>query len=164
MASLPRAPRRSQGANSLCTVGGNGTFNVGFYGSGTLAISDGGTLNDKSGLIGGFRERAIGLATITGSGSSWNSVNELAIDNNGTDTLNVTAGGRVTSGSGIIAAVAGSNGIVTISGNGSAWTVAGDLLKSLQKSACAAQFDQRRSISVTVPAANRNKFFRLKSP
>jgi T5SS/PEP-CTERM-associated repeat protein/autotransporter-associated beta strand protein len=95
---------------------------------GRLTIGSGGTLTDTDGLVGVF---AAGIATVSGSGSTWtnNGVMRVGIRNEG--TLSIAAGGAVTSNGGGIGDFSLSSdtgiGTVTISGNGSKWNNSGAL-------------------------------------
>jgi len=116
-------------SNSTATVNGTGSswtsgsfLSVGYGGTGTLNIQNGGTISSTQGLV-GHTVGSIGTATVNGTGSSWaNTTGNLTIGNSGTGTLNVQNGGSTT---GINAVVGNGNGAVgaaTIDGTGSSWT------------------------------------------
>jgi T5SS/PEP-CTERM-associated repeat protein len=96
------------GAAGTVTVTGNGSswiassdLTVGGSGSGTLAISSGGSVSDNNGWI-GYSAGSIGTVTVDGSASNWNNSGNLTVGNNGTGTLAITNGGTVSAGNFIL--------------------------------------------------------------
>ena len=97
------------GSMGVATVTGEGstwttgTLNVAFVGDATLAITDGGTVNCTDGYIGredaftggGPRRRSIGVATVSGAGSTWVCSDDLSVGVDGDGTLNILHGGLV---------------------------------------------------------------------
>ncbi|HEX3666828.1 MAG TPA: hypothetical protein VHU23_16510 [Rhizomicrobium sp.] len=78
-------------------VGGGNNDNVG---EGSLAISDGGAVNDTSAYV-GHNAGSTGSATVTGGGTAWNNSGDLYVgENGGTGTLTISNGASVTTGSG----------------------------------------------------------------
>lgn len=82
-----------------------GRLSVGEQGNGTLSILNGGVANSSRGRIGSYyvdweipRSTAIGVATVSGRGSTWNNVDGLAVGVEGIGTLNIKNGGVVTVG------------------------------------------------------------------
>lgn len=76
---------------------------VGFQSSGTLLIENGGTVRNGYGTLVrhgwiGFEAGAEGIATVTGSGSIWDSVSDLVVGRAGTATLTLSHGGSVRTG------------------------------------------------------------------
>ncbi len=68
---------------------------VGYQGSGTLNITDGGAVsNDSIGAI-GVQPGSTGEATVDGDGSTWTSGTELYVGYESSGTLNITDGGLV---------------------------------------------------------------------
>ncbi|WP_158667631.1 autotransporter outer membrane beta-barrel domain-containing protein [Bradyrhizobium guangdongense] len=113
------------GAGSSWTDAGN--LYVGQAGSGTLMVSNGGTVsNGVDGYI-GASSGATGTVTVTGTGSSWTHAGAVAVGESGTGTLMVANGGAVSNASAVIGTNAGATGTVTVTGTGSSWTNAGNL-------------------------------------
>ncbi|MCP4892051.1 MAG: hypothetical protein GY904_36365, partial [Planctomycetaceae bacterium] len=69
-----------------------------------------------------------GVATVTGSGSQWNSSNNLFVGDSGNGTLNVEAGGVVSNNVGYIGVTSSSTGVATVTGSGSQWNNTRDLI------------------------------------
>jgi T5SS/PEP-CTERM-associated repeat protein len=100
------------GAGSTWTNGYD--LHVGFDGVGSLVVEDGGQAINANGRI---ADEAGGSALITGNGSKWTNSGYLWIGpNQGFGTLNVQAGGYVSSDSGGIRYAS-----ATITGSGSKW-------------------------------------------
>ena len=87
------------GSSGTATVAGTGsTWNVGSIlyvgnqGSGTLNITDGGTVSSSyDGDIGNY---SVGTVTVAGTGSTWNdNSGTIRVGNIGNDTSNISAGG-----------------------------------------------------------------------
>jgi T5SS/PEP-CTERM-associated repeat protein len=122
------------GATGAATVDGAGSawthsfeLYVG-YGTGTLSITNGGTVLDQFGYLGYFPEfpgHSSGTATIDGSGSTWSNSADLSVGRSGTGVLNITNGGTVTNGTGYLGYDFGSDGSATVDGTGSTWTNGG---------------------------------------
>ena len=106
-------------------------FNVGFYGgSGTLSITNGGTVTSGNGFIGdasGYTDGpTTATATVDGHGSTWTTYTPSAAgggefnvgDSGGTGTLNITNGGAISSGNGFVGRGAGSVGTATVDSGG----------------------------------------------
>jgi T5SS/PEP-CTERM-associated repeat protein/autotransporter-associated beta strand protein len=96
-----------------------GTYVAGTVG--TLLVEKGGTVTSKGGYL-GYRSGAEGVATVTGTGSSWNvGVDGLLVGAGAAGTLTVSAGATVTSAYSVIGSNAGSTGEATVTGAGSSW-------------------------------------------
>ncbi|WP_246201793.1 autotransporter outer membrane beta-barrel domain-containing protein [Budvicia diplopodorum] len=93
---------------------------VGYYGDGSLTISDGGVVNSAMGYI-AHHEGSSGVVNVSGVGSQWNSGSALHVGYRGYSDLKISDGGVVNSDTGSIAYNAGSIGMVTLSGAGSQW-------------------------------------------
>lgn len=121
-------------ASSSIDIAGTGSFLessggliVGNYGAATLTVGSGATVSSGGGVIG---RHSVSTATVTGSGSTWTS-GDLLIGGDSSDplgtagngTLNISAGGAVTSTSARLGDVAGASGSATIADNGSKWTI-----------------------------------------
>jgi fibronectin-binding autotransporter adhesin len=105
----------------------NGSLTVGQHGSGNeLDILNGGKVTDTAVTIGGFPGGSNNLVLVSGAGSVWTNTFTLYVGefNSSSNTLIITNGGQVYSGSSI---VQGPNDSVVISGIGSAWN-SGDFL------------------------------------
>ncbi|MFG1418080.1 autotransporter-associated beta strand repeat-containing protein, partial [Xanthobacter sp. V0B-10] len=106
---------------------GSHDVSIGYSGAGTvssLTVADGGTVTSGSGYLGVY-SNAIGIATVTGAGSSWNlGTSTLYIGyDGGTGTLNIENGGTVTSGAAILAETSSSPGTANVTGAGSTWNL-----------------------------------------
>ena len=102
---------------------------MGFTGTGTLAISDGGVVSitgfGSSGIIGRFSGSS-GAVTVNGSGSQLNSSGDLVVGLEGAGTLEISNAGVVSDTGGHIGNSFGP-GAVTVTGQGSQWNNAGVL-------------------------------------
>ena len=71
----------------------------------------------------GYGSASTGVATVTGTGSTWTNSDYLYVGYNGSGTLSVTGGGTVSSSRGCdIGHNFGSTGAVTVGGVGWTWT------------------------------------------
>jgi T5SS/PEP-CTERM-associated repeat protein len=131
------------GSNGTVTVNGagstwgNNSLYVGFDGTGTLRIEDGGKVSnyyfgipDNYGVI-GANAGSNGTVTVTGAGSSWTNIGSFYVGAAGTGTLAIEAGGAVSNNLGYVGYVAGGDGTVTVTGAGSTWTNSGNLYVGL---------------------------------
>jgi T5SS/PEP-CTERM-associated repeat protein len=126
-----------------------GDLGAGYREHGSLAIRDGTRVNASTGYI-GYSSGSVGVATVEGTGSSWNNSLNLFVGHSGDGTLNVTTdasvtcidiyvgadgngslnvlnGGRVSSQNGNIGSGAASTGVAVVDGANSTWTNVGDL-------------------------------------
>ncbi len=101
------------------TISGN--VYVGYYGSGTLKITNGGTVSDVNGES-GFYAGPTSTTTVNGAGSLWKNSNYVFAGTYGSGMINVTNGGTLSADIGFTDYAGGSNGTVTIDGSGSTWT------------------------------------------
>jgi T5SS/PEP-CTERM-associated repeat protein/autotransporter-associated beta strand protein len=120
---------RGSGAVGVVNVDGKGstlssseaTIFVGASGSGTLNITRGGTVNsDGSDTVIGNNLGSTGVVNVDGAGSMWTGVDSVlyvGLAGNGSGTLNITGGGRVSDMVGQIS----SGSVVTVDGVGSVW-------------------------------------------
>ena len=125
------------GANSAWT--GPDAWFIGNFGSGSLAISNGGHLTSGSTGGGysssiGYSSGATGFVTVDGANSTWTDNAALYVGNRGSGTVTITNGGQVACGEGCH--IGGLNdsqstGIVNVVGDGSSFAcnllVVGDL-------------------------------------
>lgn len=97
------------------TVNGNTTPNTG-----RILTSDNALLGENGGG---------GTVNIQGAGSVWNNTNQIIVGSDGAfiSALNVTQGGVVNSGSGLLGDGLNVSNIVTVSGAGSQWNMTGNL-------------------------------------
>jgi len=104
---------------------------VGREGTGTLNIENAGVVSNGGSGILGPGSGSLGVVTVTGSGSQWNSGSLGHHDiwvgfEGGGGTLNIENGGVVSNGQGgHIGNGSGSLGVVTVSGSGSQWNNSG---------------------------------------
>ena len=110
------------------TVTGTGSLwdnasmlSVGYSGTGTLNIENGGAVNVSWLSDIGSKSGSTGTVTVTGANSKLTFDDDFAVGQNGTGTLNILAGGEVSNKVGIIGGGTG-EGTVTIDGPGSKWT------------------------------------------
>jgi fibronectin-binding autotransporter adhesin len=138
----------SSGGNGTVTVTGRdsngvastwlntGDLHVGDSSVGTLTIADGGLVSNATGYV-GYAIDGNGTATVAGhdangNASTWTNTGDLVIARDGTGSLSIEDGGKVSNSTGYIGADAGSSGTVTVSGrdangNASTWLNTGDL-------------------------------------
>lgn len=117
------------GSTGTVTVDGAGStwtssfrFRVGRNGTGTLNITNGGSVSNTSVGYIGVNTGSTGTVTVDGSGSTWTNSDDLYAGYNGTGTLNITNGGSVSNTVGYVGKEDGSIGTVTVDGAGSTWT------------------------------------------
>jgi T5SS/PEP-CTERM-associated repeat protein len=100
-------------------------------GSGSLTIADGGHVvtakatspTNSSGIVGTLAG-STGTMQVTGAGSLWEQDGGLSVGFWGEGTLDIEAGGVVSSSDGFIARFSGSFGTATVTGSDSNWSVA----------------------------------------
>ncbi|MBN8711095.1 MAG: hypothetical protein BGO12_15380 [Verrucomicrobia bacterium 61-8] len=95
-------------------------LSVGEQGSGTLSISNKGTVSNSYGTIGNYASGS-GSVTVNGVGSTWTNRNDLIVGKAGTGYLTVIEGGVVSSSSGYVGYSATNTSSATINGSGSRW-------------------------------------------
>ena len=88
--------------------------------NGALIVDGGSDLLSGYGFL-GYENNTIGMATVSGAGSTWTSGN-LYVGFYGIGTLNITNGGSVNNTNCFIGTSNGSTGTVTVSGAGSTFT------------------------------------------
>jgi T5SS/PEP-CTERM-associated repeat protein len=119
------------GAGSKLTSGFN--THIGYLGTGTLTIENGGNVTDANGFIATFGG-STGTATVAGAGSTWTNTDSMNIGSSGDGTLIVADGGIVTSTDGHIGSSPSAVGSVSVRGAGSAWNMTGNLFLGAQGS------------------------------
>ena len=101
-----------------------GSLAVGRTTTGTLTISEGGTVNTLNNGVIGYYTNAQGTVTVDGADSTWTMGADLRVGSEGHGTLVISNGGAVSNTQGYISFVMddGGTGAVTVTGLGSAWT------------------------------------------
>ena len=122
----------SAGQGTVTVTGAGSSLGSGSYiylgnvGRGTLDVSNGGSVASTGPFRFGTEADGIGVATVTGTGSSLTAGSGLYIGDKGQGTLTVSDGGSVSAGgNALIGYTAGSAGTVTVSGSGSSLAVNG---------------------------------------
>jgi T5SS/PEP-CTERM-associated repeat protein len=92
---------------------------VGESGSGTLNVTRGATVNTYSTSILGDQYGSTGLATVDGTGSTWECGQWLAVGKAGVGTLNISNGGTAYADGVAVGDQYGASGVVTVDGTGS---------------------------------------------
>jgi len=108
---------------------------VGRFGTGTLEVTNGGSLGNRKGYI-GLEPGPQSTVTVDGSAvdgtpSTWNNSAELYVGYRGTGTLDIADGGSVANTYGHIGHLPGSQGTVRVDGAGSTWNNSGDLVVAM---------------------------------
>jgi T5SS/PEP-CTERM-associated repeat protein len=119
------------GAGSTLTSEFN--THIGYLGTGTLTIENGGNVTDANGFIALFSS-STGTATVTGAGSTWTNTDSMNIGSSGDGTLIIADGGAVTNTDGHVGSSPSAIGSVSVRGAGSAWNMTGDLYLGAQGS------------------------------
>ncbi|MBX9800102.1 MAG: autotransporter domain-containing protein [Burkholderiaceae bacterium] len=104
----------------------SGLLDVGYSGTGTLTIANGGKVENTIGRIATLAGSS-GTVSVSGTGSTWNNSNYLTVGNHGTGELTIANGGTVTSTWGDIGSGPSANGTVTVSDINSKWTASRSL-------------------------------------
>lgn len=121
----------STGALTITGTGSDvtstGSLVVGYSGTGSLSILNGGTYHSNNNAHLGYSAGKIGSATVDGSGSGLTTVNTLYVGRSGTGSLTISNGGSVQGATAYVGYNAGSGGTVNLSGSGSTLTTSGDL-------------------------------------
>jgi len=105
---------------------------VGFFGQGTLNISEGGQVRNFHGRV-GAAVGGSGVVTVNGTSSRWDNAGDLTIGDSGSGNLNITAGGHVQNDCGIVGfnppdVTSGGTGAVTVDGDNSQWINSRELI------------------------------------
>lgn len=114
----------------------NGSMLIGASGTGTLQLSQAGTVESGEATIGSGAGSS-GAASVSGPGSKWTISGNLTVGSNGGGTLVISGAGVVTDVNSTIGDKQGSSGTVNVVGLGSSWqnsgllTVGGDGAASL---------------------------------
>jgi len=114
----------SDATSNPSTLTSTGDLDVGFFASGSLAITGGGRASCSNGFIGSHSDGS-GTVTVNGTdatdtvASTWTNSGDLYVADQGEGELIISAGAFVSNSDGCIGSQAGSTGTVTISGSGS---------------------------------------------
>ncbi|RVA34424.1 autotransporter outer membrane beta-barrel domain-containing protein [Mesorhizobium sp. M7D.F.Ca.US.004.03.1.1] len=119
---------KAAGSTGAVTVDGVGStwtnsvnlLIVGHSGTGSLTISNGGTVNSAMSYVGNY---SVGTAMVDGAGSTWNGSSALyvGVSGGGVGTLTIQGGGTVKNTVGHLGNSVGSTGTATVDGAGSSW-------------------------------------------
>jgi T5SS/PEP-CTERM-associated repeat protein len=124
------------GAGSNLTMTTFGALVVGNFGTGTLDVTNGGTVSSSVGFVGASSD-AVAFATIDGLGSKWTISGQLNVGGPdfdphavGAAVLKISNGGAVSDVNGYIGSSSNTNGTVAtviVSGAGSTWDNSGNV-------------------------------------
>ncbi len=110
---------------------GGGLLVAGNYGTGDLTIQNGGTAVSYKGRV-GYQLGSSGTATVTGSGSSWETSSDFHIGTFGSGEFTISDGGQVSNYKASIGyqgtSGAPAEGTVTVTGTGSQWNHTGTVV------------------------------------
>ena len=110
------------GPNAVVSL--NSSATIGFMGTGTLTVSNGGTLSNSQTSTLGSSLGADGTVTVTGIGSSWTMGFTLIIGNSGDGALTISSGGLVdTPNTVVLGSSATGFGTATVTGANSRWSL-----------------------------------------
>lgn len=93
---------------------------AGFYGTGTLEITNGSEITNSDAYL-GYHTDASGNVTVDGKDSMWG-LGDLYAGNSGTGIISITNGGTVRDSNAYIGYYPGSSGSVTVDGEGATWS------------------------------------------
>lgn len=117
----------NSGASGAVEVSGNGaswtnTYSIylGYQGTGTLSISDGGQVTTQAAFL-GYLPSGLGELNVDGEGSLFDVSSYLTIGNEGEGHVSITNGGAVNSAYASLGGEVGSTGSATVDGDGSNW-------------------------------------------
>ena len=113
------------GMGSRWTCNGTASLYVGYYGTGSLAVQDGGRVSVFGSYL-GYNSGSSGAVVVSGTGSMW-TLGELNIGHSGTGSLIIQDGGQVSNSysSSYLGCYSGSSGTAVVSGTDSRWTASG---------------------------------------
>ncbi len=100
----------------------SGDLFVGYFGTGTLGIRNGGAVTNAGGVL-GLQFGSSGTATVDGANSTWTNSSALYVGGVGTGTLNIRNGGTVSNSLAFLGYSApNADGTATVDGANSTWT------------------------------------------
>ena len=107
------------GSGAAWTTSGD-VIHVGYYGPGTLSITNGGAVSDTTAYIGDAEGGAsgAGYVTVDGTGSKWTNSSALEVGFEAGGTLAVTNGAAVSAGQSYLGVTSGSAGTLNLDGAG----------------------------------------------
>ena len=99
----------------------SGSTYVGYSTFGALSVDGGSTLTNSFGYV-AYNSGSSGLATVSGTGSTWANNNaELYVGNLGSGELRIEAGGQASNRTGYLGRYSTSTGTATVTGAGWKW-------------------------------------------
>jgi T5SS/PEP-CTERM-associated repeat protein len=98
-------------------------LSVGGFGTGTLNISTGGSVDDFDADV-GREASSTGTVSVDGVGSIWTNRGTLYVGKAGLGSMTVSNGGQVNDNASVIGATPGATGTVTVTGANAKWTQA----------------------------------------
>ncbi|MDP6567611.1 MAG: hypothetical protein QF578_22475 [Alphaproteobacteria bacterium] len=106
-----------------------GSLVVGNAGTGSLLVENGGTVDNGLAIMANA-SGTNAVATVRGSGSTWDNSNDLKVGTGGTATLHIQTGGRVTNRDAIVGGQgsAPGTGTVNVSGSSTTWASSRDVI------------------------------------
>ncbi|WP_049823254.1 autotransporter domain-containing protein [Bradyrhizobium sp. WSM2254] len=111
------------GAGSALGLTSNATLHVGDAGTGTLTITNGGTVASANASV-GTASGSTGSVLVDGAGSSWITAGVMALGGAGKGTLTISNGGLVSTDTAVMGVSPGARGgSAVIDGAGSSWQV-----------------------------------------
>ncbi len=110
-------------ALNLDMSSGTSTLGVGWVGSGSITIHDGAQIKSSYGYL-GYQSGSNGMATISGSNSTWTS-KYIYVGASGCGTLSITGGATANDAEADFAIGTGTSGVVRVDGAGSTWICPG---------------------------------------
>ncbi len=104
---------------SISTTNPQSQYYIGFNGSGTFTVSNGGTVTGLSQSYVGYNSGSSGVLTVDGHGSQYTNTGFFVLGNGGPAQLNVTNGGAVSSPGGTLQIGGSSTATALVSGTNS---------------------------------------------
>jgi outer membrane autotransporter protein len=115
----------SSWSTGALVIGGDAA-DPGTDGTGTLTVTAGGAVTSTTARLGDV-DGSTGIATVSGSGSTWTLSDRIGVGTSGSGELTVSNGGKLASTGGIVGWEATATGTATVTGTGSTWTNTGVL-------------------------------------
>jgi outer membrane autotransporter protein len=125
---------RQVGSTGHVTVSGAGAqwtnsagLSVGFSGTGTLGVSNGGVVRSTTNTYVGVAAGGTGTVTVSGLGSQLNSTGFMRVGQTGNGTLHISDSAVVSNAAAVVGYDPGSVGVVTVSGAATQWNSSAQL-------------------------------------
>jgi len=125
---------RQVGSTGHVTVSGTGAqwtnsagLSVGFSGTGTLGVSNGGVVRSTTNTYVGVAAGGTGTVTVSGLGSQLNTTGFMRVGQTGNGTLQISDSAVVSNAAAVVGYDPGSVGVVTVSGAGTQWNSSAQL-------------------------------------